>query len=253
MERWQFPHTVGAIDGKHIRIRNPPHGGSEFYNYTHFFSIILMALVDADYKFLWTHIGTSGSNNDAGIFMRSELRECLREGTLNLPDPEPLSGDTEPMPYYIIGDDAFPLRTWCMKPYSRLDLDIQHRVFNYRLSRARRVVENAFGMLATKFRCLLNHMTQKPERVQTMVLAACCLHNLMRIRYTPRRTPDWPTVKTNRPTKLSPENGEKACNSHLLMPAAGLVIARSDWDGNREKRSPSTFIPMLVQWTGSWT
>ena len=174
MERWQFPHTVGAIDGKHIRIRNPPYGGSEFYNYKHFFSIILMALVDTDYKFVWTHIGKSGSNNDAGIFMRSELRECLREGTLNLPDPEPLSGDTEPMPYYIIGDDAFPLRTWCMKPYSRLDLDIQHRVFNYRLSRTRRVVENAFGMLATKIRCLLNPMTQKPERVQTMVLAACC-------------------------------------------------------------------------------
>ena len=69
MERWQFPHTVGAIEGKHIRIRNLPHGGSEFFNYKHFFSIILIALVDADYKFQWTHIGTSGSNNDAAAFL----------------------------------------------------------------------------------------------------------------------------------------------------------------------------------------
>jgi len=57
----------------------------------------------------------------------------------------------------------------------------QQRIYNYRLSKARRIVEN--GILASRFRCRLTTMPQKTKTVESLVLACCCLHNLMRIRY----------------------------------------------------------------------
>jgi hypothetical protein len=181
--KWQLHHCVGALDGKHVAIRCPPHGGSEYFNYKKFHSIILMALVDADYRFIWVDVGQPGSAGDAQVFNNSELKECLENDTAGLPVAAPLPGDNTDIDYFIVGDDAFALRTWLMKPYSKQQLSIQERVFNYRLSRARRIVENAFGILANRFQVLLTTMRQKPSTVSSIVLASVCLHNLMRIRY----------------------------------------------------------------------
>jgi hypothetical protein len=75
--RWQFHHCLGALDGKHVAIKCPSNGGSEFYNYKGFHSIILMALVDGDYTFSWVDVGSNGSAGEAQVFNRSELKECL--------------------------------------------------------------------------------------------------------------------------------------------------------------------------------
>lgn len=181
--RWQFPHALGALDGKHVAIRCPNQGGSIYYNYKGFHSIVLLALVDADYKFLWVDVGSNGSASDAQIFNQGELKDCIVDGTIGFPPREPLKNDDRPLPFYIIADDAFPLQTWLMKPYSRRNMALKDRIFNYRLSRARRVVENAFGILAMRFGFLLTTLRQTPENCTNMVLAAVCLHNLMRTRY----------------------------------------------------------------------
>ena len=188
--RWQFQHCLGALDGKHIAIKCPKNAGSEFYNYKGFHSIILMALVDGDYKFSWVDVGSNGSAGDAQVFNRSELKECFEQDTVGVPAPEPLPHDDKDMPFFIVADDAFALRTWLMKPFSKRHLSQEERIFNYRLSRARRIVENAFWILAHRYQCLLTTMRQKPSTVVLIVTACVCLHNLMRLRYPAQQNAD---------------------------------------------------------------
>ena len=181
--RWNFHNTMGAMDGKHIAIKAPRNSGSLYYNYKGFFSIILLGVVDGDYKFLWVDVGANGSTSDCAVFNNSAFKEALEDGTLGQPPYGILPGDNVRIPYFLIGDDAFPMRKWLMKPYSNRNLTDAERIFNYRLSRARRIVENAFGIMANRFRCLLTTLQLEPDTVQMLVLACVCLHNIMRLRY----------------------------------------------------------------------
>ena len=179
-ERWNFPNCVGAMDGKHVTIKPPSNSGSFFYNYKHTFSIVLLALVDYDYKFLYVDIGSNGRVSDGGVFRNSTLSSLLSENKLQVPAPKPLPGGTFSVPHLIVADDAFPLKVNIMKPYSHRGLTVEERIFNYRLSRARRIVENAFGILANRFRVFLKPIALAPEIVEIIVMAACSLHNFLR-------------------------------------------------------------------------
>ena len=181
--RWQFHHCLGALDGKHVVIKKPRGGGSYWYNYKGFHSIVLMALVDGSYKFVWAEVGTQGTASDAQIFDECELKEGLDAGVLGIPPADRLPHDDRNTEYFIIGDDAFALRTYMMKPYGRIGLAVPERVFNYRICRCRRVSENGFGILANRFGCLLTTIKFQPKVVVDIVMAAICLHNLMRMRF----------------------------------------------------------------------
>ena len=181
-DRWNFQHCIGALDGKHIAIKKPKKSGSTYYNYKGFYSIVLMASVDSEYRFIWCTLGYPGCSSDAGIFKRSPLKRGLERGTLGLPDPEPLRGDDRNIPYFLVGDDAFPLQSWMMKPFPQRNLTHAERIYNYRHSRARRVSENAFGILANRWRCLLTTMAQTPKTVTTITKACLTMHNFIRIR-----------------------------------------------------------------------
>ena len=76
--RWNVPQAVGALVGKHIAIKCPKKSGSEYFNYKGYFSLILLALVDAGYKFLWVNVGVSDSLSDAQIFNCSKLKKYKR-------------------------------------------------------------------------------------------------------------------------------------------------------------------------------
>ena len=67
-KRWNFENTLGAIDGKHVHIRCPPKAGSLYYNYKQFHSIILLAVVDSAYKFIFTDIDSNGSVSNTTVF-----------------------------------------------------------------------------------------------------------------------------------------------------------------------------------------
>jgi hypothetical protein len=178
--KWNFPHCIGALDGKHIAIRPPPNSGSDFYNYKHGFSIVLMALVDADYRYIYVDIGTNGRISDGGVFEKCSLSKLLDGKQLQVPEDEPLNGRQKNMPYVIVADEAFPLKSYIMKPFSGRTTDgIEKRTFNYRLSRARRVVENSFGILANRFRVFLSPTPLRPKKVELLVLTCCVLHNFI--------------------------------------------------------------------------
>ena len=155
----------------------PKKGGSKYFNYKGYHSIVLLALVDANYKLLYVDVGASGGGSDAGIFAVTPLHTYLEDGTLSLPPPTPLPGGDRPVSYFIVDDDAFPLRTWLMKAFPHRGLTRQQRIYNYRLSRARRIVENAFGLLTNRWRCLLSAIAITPKRIESVVIECCILHS----------------------------------------------------------------------------
>lgn len=167
--KWNFPLCCGAIDGKHVSIKRPPGSGSEFFNYKGGYSVVLLALADADCKFLYIEVGTNGRANDASVFRLSPLKSALGSGMLNLPKE-----------YFLLGDDAFPMSETLMKPFSKRNLTQVERIFNYRLSRARRVVENAFGIMAARFRIYGKDIEVNLDSVDLIVQSTCTLHNWLR-------------------------------------------------------------------------
>lgn len=177
---WNFPHCIGAIDGKHVMIRCPPKSGSTFFNYKGRFSVQLLAVCDAHYRFILADIGCEGRRSDGGVFGQSAFGQALQDGTLVLPAASEFGGLGVTLPYCMVGDEAFPLRTYLMRPYPGRGLGEDKRVFNYRLSRARRTIENAFGIMAARWRLFLQPINADPDNVVTYIKATLCLHNLLR-------------------------------------------------------------------------
>lgn len=172
--RWNFPNCCGALDGKHVVIRNVPHSGSEYFNYKGSYSIILMALVDANYCFRYFDIGTNGRANG-----NSSLNTALEEISNKLNFPK--NG-------VIVADDAFPLRTNILKPFGRSsNLSRKQKIF--RLSRARRVVENAFGILVSRFRIFEKPMSVEISTVTLIVKSTLALHNWLKKSASEEYTP----------------------------------------------------------------
>lgn len=97
------------MDGRHCPIINPQFSGTEFYNYKHFFSVVLMAVVNAEYDFLCVNVGAQGRISDGGVFSNCSFNAALNDGSLNLPEPSPLLGREMEVPWVLVADDAFPL------------------------------------------------------------------------------------------------------------------------------------------------
>ena len=128
-ELWQFPHSIGAIDGKHIQIEKPAKTGTLFYNYKGFTSIVLLAVCDARYNFTVADVGQYGSSNDAGVLAHSEIYHAFENNIINVPADKSLPGSAEgKLPYFLLGDDIFPLKMWLVKPYAGTSLGEEEAV-----------------------------------------------------------------------------------------------------------------------------
>lgn len=151
-ERWNFPNCLGCVDGKHIEIIPPANSGSYFYNYKGAHSLVLMAVANANYEFVCVDFGANGRLSDGGVIEFTPFYRKLVENQLKIPKESRPCNSNQLLPYVFIGDEAFSLRIDFLKPYSQKELDRARRIFNYRLHRARRVIENTFGILVARFR-----------------------------------------------------------------------------------------------------
>lgn len=176
-EIWNFPHAVGSLDGKHIRIICPPKSGSMFFNYKKFFSVVLQGLVDAHYKFLVVDIGGYGKQSDGGTYMASDLLHFIENQTMKFPQPDNLPNTNVKAPYVMLADEAYPLLPYLLTPYERQYLTEEKRNFNKRLSRGRMVVECAFGILYSKWRILSKSIETDVAVADSIVKCVCVLHN----------------------------------------------------------------------------
>lgn len=124
------------------------------------------------------YIFITGSLNDSGIWSNTKMCEALEKNTLSVPPARPLPNTDLASPFCLVGDEGFPLKKYLMRPYARKNLlGDQPRIFNYRLSRARRVIENAFGILVARWRVLQKPLGMKVETAEAIVQATTCLHN----------------------------------------------------------------------------
>ena len=137
---------------------------------------MLLALVDAKYRFIWASLGAPGNTHDSTYFQSNSLWDEINAGKV-LPDKNCVVDGVETPPV-ILGDGASPLRSWIMKLHGDAVLTPEKAYFNYRLSRARMITEGTFGKLKGRFRVLFRKCEGKKETVKIMGLACVILHNL---------------------------------------------------------------------------
>ncbi|KAJ4944617.1 hypothetical protein JOQ06_013160, partial [Pogonophryne albipinna] len=125
-------------------------------------------------------VGDFGRTSDGGLYAGSDLGRGMETRTLHVPpSTSPGAAHLGEMPFVMVGDAAFPLKPYLMRPYPGQNLTHQKRIFNDKLSRARMVVENAFRILASRWRIFHRRINLHSKNVATLVVAGCILHNFL--------------------------------------------------------------------------
>ena len=110
-QRWNFPHVLGALNGKHVVMQAPPRSGSMFFNYKNTHSIVLLAVCNAQYEFTLVDIGDTGRQADGSVYANSYLGRAIENKLLNVPEPDCIHNNPNmTMPYVFLADDAFGLK-----------------------------------------------------------------------------------------------------------------------------------------------
>ncbi len=144
-DKWGFPQVAGAIDDSHIPIKAPPNTPADYFNRKGQYSDILQAVVDNKMKFWDINIGQPGRVHDARVFALSSLFDRGQSGRLLPQWTEIFEGVNVPL--MILGDAAYPLLPWLMKPFREgRGVTAEQINFNHHLSQARMTVERASGV-----------------------------------------------------------------------------------------------------------
>ncbi|KAK5648096.1 hypothetical protein RI129_002988 [Pyrocoelia pectoralis] len=165
-----FPGVVGAIDGCHIQIKAPTGNPIDFYNRNKVHSIILQGVCDHKGRFIDVFIGMPGRMHDARVFRQSDLFEQLSNAENPLLPPN----------MHLLGDSAYPLMTNLMTPFrDNGHLTREQSIYNIKLSSIRSIIERAFGLLKGKFRRLQYLDVSHLDMGNSMIAAACVIHNFL--------------------------------------------------------------------------
>ena len=188
-----------------------------FYNYKSRNSIVLLALCDANYNFIYIDIGYNWRASDGGVLTNSTLNAVINDPQIvDIPAPRPLPGRIMPLPFFIVADDAFPLKDNVMKPYPRRGLSEKQRIFNYRQSISRLVIENTFSILVSKFRVLSKSINLVPEKAEIIVKACCILHNIIKTKSVNDNTYSDEKQSTHNLVSLTTSNNRNAKSARQI-------------------------------------
>ncbi|XP_017465343.1 PREDICTED: putative nuclease HARBI1 [Rhagoletis zephyria] len=168
----KIPNIIGAIDGTHIPVLPPSEGYLDYVNRKGWPSIMMQTVVDHKYMFQDISVKLPGSAHDATVFKESGL---FRNSAQLIPQYSTTIKGIE-IPLLLVGDPAYPLLPWLIKPFTG-NLSPEEESFNCNLSSGRIVVENAFGRLKGRWRCLSKRIDVDPNFVPSVVLACAVLHN----------------------------------------------------------------------------
>ena len=168
----------GAIDGSHIALKTVPvNERIEYFNRKQDYSIVIQGVADASFKFLDVSTGYPGSIHNARILRLSKLQREIDQGTwLNAPSKRIGGSEVGPL---LVGDSAYHLSVWLKKPFkqTRTLTESQFR-FNRAPSQAGVVIEQAFGILKGRWRCLYKPFEEKTSRVPATIMSFCALHSI---------------------------------------------------------------------------
>lgn len=179
-DKWGIPQCSSSVDGSHIQVKPPARNHTDYYNRKGWYSMLAQAVVDYKYLFQNLCIGWPGSVHDARVSANSSISKKINSGELLA------GGETcvrrRRLPLFLLGDSAYPLLPWLIKPFSfSSSLSSWQKLCNYRISRARVVVECAFGRLKGRWRRLSKQMDLHIDNVPNVITACCVLHNICEV------------------------------------------------------------------------
>jgi hypothetical protein len=130
--------------------------------------VVLQAVIDSSGKFIDIFVGYPGSTHDSRIFRNSPLYNMLNSSLLTIPSNA-----------YILGDAGYPCQNWLLTPYRDTGrLTPKQTYYNTKHSQTRISVEQAFGKLKSRFRCLNNPLATSLKTSILIITSACILHNI---------------------------------------------------------------------------
>ncbi|XP_061919297.1 uncharacterized protein LOC133660681 [Entelurus aequoreus] len=177
-QSWGLPRCIGAIDAAHIPIIAPTERHGDYVNEGGWHSIILQGVVDGRGRFWSACVGTAGSLDEEEALRMSSLWQVAEQGTFSPPCARNGAGVTAG--YYILGDAAYPSKSWLLRPFLDDDgqLTAAQQTYNEKVCKAQTMATGAFSRLRGRWRCLTKRNDSDIEVVKSMVLTCCALHNL---------------------------------------------------------------------------
>jgi len=175
--RYNVAQCAGAIDGTHVEITVTNDKKQDYWCYKHYHSILTLMICDSNCRVLWLKPGIPGRSNDAGAFRHTDLHNLLQENRIFPRDTRPIRG--QEVPFYFMGDGAFRITPFMLKPFPHLTRDPEQLEYNKRHGFARQTTERTFGMVKSRWRRILNCCNIKDEEiVNCAIISAFILHNV---------------------------------------------------------------------------
>lgn len=139
---------------------------------------MLQGVADADKKFITIEVGAKGKQSDGGIFAASTLFQLLNKNKFNVPPNKELPGTIIKLPHVLIGNEAYPLKTFLMRPFPSRNLNYNRQNYHKCSSAARKCVECAIGILCAKWRILGKDIEVSSDKA-VHIIKCFCIHQFI--------------------------------------------------------------------------